>query len=79
MESDTLPSSHSHSLQDAASLSSRSDQDGVAPLTRGVVTLAVGDGLGIDLGCVSITLLQFASQFVQAEADTTLKQQTSIS
>jgi len=35
MESDTLPSSHSHSLQDAASLSSRSDQDGVAPLTRG--------------------------------------------
>jgi hypothetical protein len=35
MDSDTLPSSHSHSLQDAASLSSRSDQDGVAPLTRG--------------------------------------------
>ena len=39
----------------------------------------MGDGLGIDLGCVSITLLQFASQFFQAEADTTLKQQTSIS
>ena len=35
MEKDTRPSSHSHSLQDSASLSSRSDQDGVAPFTRG--------------------------------------------